>query len=437
LGAEQIELREARQWSSADVERVRALLRRFITIPKLAIPQPITAVAPHKDDMISVWVPAELPTRTLPRQFDFLVKDEPSSYWLQLARRPRTEADRARWVNDLSRRVILAKALGPGRIFLPAPFELSDRGGRPAWQPTEEFLALRTLFHYLSGKAAVAAMRSAPDTLAILFEGGNSSCMVIWSWREDPLDKPAELYLGNEPRALDLWAQPVPLEMKKGRAVLPVGPTPLIVVGIDTPLALLHASFRISPTYVQVHAPEQPIITFRNPYDTRLTGEVRLTPPHSWEIEPTRCDFVLEPGETFREALTLTLPPRQIARSHTLDVRLTLHAPESVVLHFPESLTVGLRDVNLEATLYWEGADLVIEQSLRNFSNQPVSFTAFCEPPGLARIERFFLDVAPGELSTQTYRFPASRHLAGSRVYMGIQEIRGTRSLSQFADVPQ
>ena len=178
LGSEAIELRNAGQWQPVDIERVRDHLRKFITIPKLAIPQRITALAPHQDDIVSVWVPADLPTRALPRQLDFLVDDDASSYWLQLAPRARGSLSPARLLDDLARRVVLAQALGPQRIFLPAPFELSRRSGQPAWQPTEDFLVLRTLFHYLSGKHAVGAMTPAPDTLAILFEGTESSCMV-------------------------------------------------------------------------------------------------------------------------------------------------------------------------------------------------------------------------------------------------------------------
>jgi len=437
LGADRIELRDGYLWEAADIERVRQHLRRFITIPRLAIPQPITAVTPAAGDIISVWAPPNVATRALPRQLGFLVEGDPAAYWLQLDTTSRERLTRAQQIDDLARRLILAKALAPARVFLAAPFELSRRGGRRTWQPTEDFVPLRTLFHYLAGKAAVAAMTPAPDTLAIVFDGPEASCLVIWSWRTEPLREPVELYLGSKPRAIDVWGRSVPLTFNEGRTRLPVGPTPLIVEALHTPLALLQASYRIAPTYVQVHDPEpRPVVTFRNPYDTRLSGEVRLTPPGSWQIEPTVCNFLLEPGETFAEPLTLTLPPRQIAEAHKLDVRVTLHAPERGELHFPESLTVGLLNVVLDATVYWHGNDLIVEQSLHNHAEEPVSFSAFCEPPGRARSEGVFLDVAPGELATQQYVFPSCRELAGTRLHMGIQEIDGDRTLNQFAEVP-
>ena len=161
------------------------------------------------------------------------------------------------------------------------------------------------------------------------------------------------------------------------------------------------------------------------------------TPPDDWQVKPTQRSFVLAPGETFTEPLTLTPPPRQIARTHALDVLLILYTPETAELHLPASLTVGLRDIHLGATAYWNGDNLILRQSLRNLSDETVSFNAYCDPPGRARQERFFRNVAPGESAFQTYVLPDARYLAGRRIPLGIDEIEGPRNLNQFAEVPQ
>ena len=438
LGAEAIELHGAQLWKPADVDRVRRHLRTFVSIPRLVIPQPITAVSPPDHDIRSVWVPSNLPTRTLPRLLDFLVGDNTASCWLQFAASADSDLNEARRVSDLARRLVLAKALGPGRIFVPAPFELSDRGGQPAWQPTKDYLVYRTLFHYLSGKTAVMATTSTPSALAIVFQGPDSSCLIAWSWQESAANEPVQLYLGPNPHAVTLWGERRPLEVKEGRTQIPVGATPVILDSLHTPLALLQTSYRVHPTYVQLHTREpRPIVTFRNPYDQPLTGEIRLTPPGDWQVMPVQQRFTLAPGEVFTEPLTLTLPPRQIAQTHNLDVHLILHTPEAAELHFPESLIVGLRDVGLDALVYWEGSDLILRQSLMNLSDRAVSFNAYCDPPHRAREERFFNKVAPGEIAEQTYVFPNARYLAGRRIPMGIVEIDGPRHLNQFAEVPQ
>jgi hypothetical protein len=438
LGAEEIELRGTQLWTPADVEAVRRHLGTFVSIPRLAVPQPITAVSPAGDDITSVWIPAGIPTRALPRLLEFLVSANAPSCWLQLTTDTDSGLSGRRRIDDLVRRLVLAKSLSPGRVYLPAPFELSARGGSPTWQPTEDFLVYRTLFHYLSGKTAVAAMTPAPHTIAIVFRDPKSSCMVVWSWRDDPPAEPVELYLGPNPQGVTIWGGRQPLEVVAGRTRIPVGPTPLIIDALHTPLTLLQSSYRVRPTYVQLHTPEpRPVVTFRNTFTTPLSGEIRLTPPADWQIRPRQRSFVLAPGETFSAPLTLTPPPRQIAQTHNLDVHLILLAPEAAELHFSEALTVGLHELDLESAAYWEGDTLILTQSLLNLSDETVSFNAFCDPPGRARQERFFRGVAPGESSSQTYVLPDARALAGRRIPMGIGEIAGPRNLNQFAEVPQ
>lgn len=438
LGAEQIELRGGQLWEPAEVEAVRRHLGTFVSIPRLAVPRPLTAVPPAGEDITSVWIPRNIPTRTLPRLLDFLVSNDPSSYWLQLAPSADEELSGKRRMDDVVRRLVLAKALGPGRVYLPAPFELSEESGQLAWQPTEDYVVYRTLFHFLSGKTAAAALTPVAHTLGIVFHDPDSSCLVIWSWQDDPPPEPVELYLGPHPRAVTIWGERQALEVVDGRTRIPVGPTPLIVEALHTPLALLQASYRVVPTYVQSHKRRpRPVVTFRNTFDSTLSGEVRLTPPKEWRVKPAQRSFALQPGEVFAEPMTLTLPPRQVAQTQNLDVHLILHSPEAAELHFPESLTVGLRDIGLDTIAYWDGNDLVLKQSLLNLSDEPVSFNAYCAPPGLARQERFFEQVTPGESAFQTYVFPNARHLAGQQVLLGIDEIGGPRNLNQFADVPQ
>jgi len=439
LGAERVELAGIARWKPAEIERVRRLLRRFVTIPHMAVPVHLSTVSAPADDILSVWIPPDVPTRTLPRQLDFLARYDPSSYWLEVSagREPAGRAAALRR-RDLARRFVLAKALNPGRVFVPVPFALSRGGGSPAWHPTASYIPLRTLFHFLGGKHAVAAMIPADDTLAIIFEGLDSSCMVIWSWREQGASRPVELYLGPAPRAVTLDGRLVPVPVHDHRATLQVGSDPLIVIDLHAELARLQASYRVSPHHIEAHETDAgPVVEFVNPYRQRLSGELLLTPPGNWQVKPASIPFQLEPGETFSQPLALALPPREIARTHQLNVRLKLNAPEQANLAFREPITIGLNGIVLRCTARWDGDTLVVDQSLRNISDKPVSFSAYCEPPGRARVEREFLDIKPGEIAVQTYVFPAARDLAGVNIPAGIQEIDGKRSLDQFVKAPR
>jgi hypothetical protein len=147
--------------------------------------------------------------------------------------------------------------------------------------------------------------------------------------------------------------------------------------------------------------------------------------------------FDVGPGETFEHVLELIMPPRQLAARHELTARMSVKSPAAAALKFVVPITVGLRDILLEAQVWWVGNDLMVQQLLRNLSDKPVSFTAFCQAPARARAEQAFLDVAPGDAAVRPYRFADARELAGSNLHLGIQEIRGERVLDQLVEVPR
>ena len=438
-GAEAAELNTIAGWRTEEIEQVREHLRRFISIPKIVVPQAVTAISDCDGDVTSVWIPPDFPTFAFPRALEFLLDNPGSaSYWLQLGIDKSDVLTAERRLADTARRVVLCKTLSPGRIFLPAPLVLSDEGGTVSWQPSREFIAYRTMFHFLAGKTAVAAMRPTPDAILIIFRGPDSSCLVAWSWKEEagPLSVP--LYLGAQPRATTLGGETFNLRIEDGRASIPLSPTPIFVDSLDLPLTLFQAGYRLEPKQIQLHEPEsRPVINFRNTFEAQLSGSIHLTPPPGWRVEPALVDFVLAPGEDFSQALSFTIPPRQVARPHALLVQFELQNPVHETLEFAEALKLGLRDIDLQASLYWEGNDLIVRLTLRNLSERAVSFNSYCEPIGCARQERFFSEVGAGGVALQTYIFPKSRNLVGTLLPFGIDEIGGTRNLIQFAEVPQ
>ena len=438
LGYEDTELRHRRGWDPALVEQVREHAARFIAIPELIVPHDALNPPPPDGDPQTIWVPAAIPARTLPRQLEFLVQPGTAARWLTLESDQRPGLERESRLADLARRIVLAKALGPECVFVQAPFELTNSSGGLAWQPTEEYLVLRTLFHALSGKDAIGAMTLENDGVALVFDDTISSCLVAWTWRDEPAGTPVELYLGQTPSAVDLWGRPQPTEITDGRTRLRLTPMPLIVHGVDAPLALLQASFRIDPTHVQLHDPEpRPVLSFRNFYEQQISGSITLEPPKWWELAARSIRFELGPGETFERVLKLVLPPRQVAAQHGLRVRISVKLPASAELEFVVPITVGLRDILLEAQAWWRDDDLVVQQLLRNLSDKSVSFTAFCQAPAWARAEQTFLNLAPGDVAVRVYRFTDARELTGSALHLGIQEIRGERALDQLVEVPR
>lgn len=436
LGDEQAELHGDGAWDDGLVSLVRDHLRRFVTVPELVASVSASAASGPAAATHSILVPELVPARDVPRALERYASSTTPA-WVKLDTREDTRGPAARRT-DVARRFVLAKAVGVSRVYVDAPVRRIAQAGATLWEPTEEYLVLRTLMRHLAGKRLVASMSPEPDTTALVFRGTDSCCMVIWSWCESDGGQPVYLYLGPSPQAIDLLGRPVPIERRGEQARLMIGPEPIIVEGLHTALALLQASFRVAPTFLQAHNHDtKPILTFRNPYWNTLSGEATFHVPAGWEVLPRVIPFELAPGQTLEQALDVVLPPRELASGYDLGVRLRLRAPEEAELTFTQRLDVGLRDILVEARARWEGTTLIVEQSIRNLSTDRIRFSGFCETPRRARAEALFLDIPHGESQTALYVYPDSRDLAGAQVHVGVREIRGLRRLDQLVEVPK
>ncbi len=484
LGEEERELRVPGGWDADAIGEVRRKLKRFVAVPQLVVPRsvfdappasplpdyPVPDVAasgaagersiglpgladqPHA---YAFWLPADLPARSFPWQLAFW-SDEQSdrqldgmgagvgrrargpSAWLSVGLPEADQGGAGTRLADMARRIVLALAVNPDRLYVRAPFELSTAGGAATWQPTSYYIPLRTLLHHLSGKRALASMTVGNDAAAILFGQAEQQTLVLWTWQPASDEASVALYLGTGARAYELSGAVRDLEFDGPLVHVPLSPVPLIIENVDTALLLLQDSFRVEPAVIQLHDPEpRPTLTLRNHYLTPLVGTLELHPPPTWEVSPSPVHVELGPGEEFSQELHFTIPPRQIASQQVLGVDLHLRRPDVVDLHFDVPLQIKLRDIIVQGSAWWDGNELVVEQSLYNMSSQPVSFNGFCQPVNRAQVERVFLNVPPGDVRTQEYRLPAARDLAGTRLWMGIREIGGRRTLDQLVAVPR
>lgn len=435
IGDESHELRGIDEWSDATIRLLREQLRRFVSVPEIAIPQRMTTPHDTTADITSYWVAPQVPTRSLVTILPDLTAGGSRPRWLYVSDAANIPASLN--TADFARRMVLAFAAAPERVFCPAPFELGLESGASTWEPTETFLPLRTLAHYLSGKRLIGAMQPIDDSAVLFFSGGGSSCLVVWTWNDTPSTEPIELYLGGSARAIDLLGRATPLSNNRERTRIFVRPEPIIIETRDTKLALLQSSFRMENTFLQRHQPDPPpLVAFRNPYNEPIAGELLVVPPQSWDVAPRTIPFEVGPGEGFERKLSFIMPPRQIATNQNCEVRMRLFRPQSQELEFAERLSLGLREVEVTADARWDGGELRVEQSLRNRSPDVIGFKGFCDVPGRARLEGMFVNVQPGESSTQVYVYPNAKMLGGSLIYLGVQEIRGERSLNQIVEVP-
>ncbi len=473
LGDEARELRHSVGWNATAVEAVRAELDRLVAFPQTVVPRSVLDAPPtdiladegpetegepaweslpraQQPHAYSLWIPGDLPTRSLPWHMAFWfaapgVTTEASAdsdqhgpaRWLTLGLDRDEHLSQTDRLIDMARRVVLARAMAPDRLYVPAPFEAAVGGGEVVWQPTDEFIPLRTLMHYLGNYKPVASLALADDVVAVLFARGSRRLLVLWTWRVEDTGAMIDLYLGGVATAVNLFGESQPLTFDGPVARVPLSPMPLIIENVDAALLRLQDSFSVSPTSLQLHDPEpRPVLRLTNFYSTELAGTAELEAPFGWEVRPRLIQLELGAGETLAVPLEFTIPPRQLATERTLTVDVHIRRPDALELSLEVGLQVALRDISVQSRAWWDGDTLVIEQALLNNSPDPVSFSAFCQPLDRPRVEGAFLNVAPGATDKQLYHLPAARDLANSRLWVGIEEIDGRRTLNQLVAVP-
>jgi hypothetical protein len=417
-------------WSDAERTALRDFLRRFITVPRLIVAGSCTDRRFSPQDVSSLLVPDAIPARAFPEQLAGMPAEPESWLALELAYPEARGTDD--WA-DLARRVILARATGATRCYLPAPAGMMRHGEEG---PGRAYLVLRTLFHALSGRRAAIRTEPAPEVEAWFFEGGGSACLALWTWSASPAE-PFGMYLGPRARAVDLLGRPVEVPLVAGRALLQPRAAPIFLFDVDARLARLAESFWIEPTLVDSARTDQaPIVRFRNHYDEPVRGELTFTVPVGWQISPAVLPIEVGRGQAFEHPVHVDVPPREVVGAHHVEAHLDLTAPVPQRLDFVLPLSVGLAGIELSASATWEEDTLVVEYRLANQSERPVSFRVACQAPNRQAAEGAFIDVPPGEEHTHLFIYPEGRDLAEQRVELAVQEIGGLRRVEQLVPVP-
>ena len=381
LGAADIEAAAA-PWTPALVADVEAQLGRFTSLPRVVVPQSLLDGGTSDTRERCYWADGSIPTRVLPRYLDFLVARAAAPRWVFVDPAETAGLSHREQLADFARRVVITKALDPDHLLVAAPIELSRASGAARWQPTDKYIVLRSLLHHLGGLHGVGAVALDYDGVALVFAGARESVMVVWTWRSTPQEVPVDLYLGTNPEMVDLWGERSSVPTRDGRAYFHLTPEPRFLVNVEAPLALLQASFDVSPRYLQIHTLEpRPVIHFRNHYDQPLTGTALITPPEDWYVEPQLVEFTLPPGEALDQELQMTVPHRQVATSRDVAVRITTESPKPAELDFVIPFEVGLKNVLADASAWWRMGRCSSSSASATCPNSPSRSPPSARPP--------------------------------------------------------
>ena len=275
----------------------------------LSLPCPI-GVDPPAGSAAPSSVALSVPPSVLPNELAGYLQDRPSTPAIGSASvRPidATPFGATARAGDLVQRVVYAIAAGVPRVDVPIPLVAAhspavEDSARSSVEPTDLLPVERTVLGGLSGAACYGRVPVADGVEAFLFQrpGAPDGTAVLWA---DPTvrDRPVAVPLGEHLTRTDLWGNAVPLPAGVG---VTAGPVPVLVSGVDVPLARLRASVRVdTPTLESILLkPQARRLHLANPYAEPISGTVRVRGPVGWSISPS--------------VLSVSLAPRRGGRPH-------------------------------------------------------------------------------------------------------------------------
>jgi hypothetical protein len=420
--------------------------------PDLAMPWPawydMTGSLPST---VALWVPPSI----LPSELPLYIQDINSrqsdgkrhNLSLSLALLDRAQYGRDTQVRDLVQRVTYALAAGADRIDIPMPMNVRREGESWIVEPQETFIIVRTLIRTLGGAVFKGKIPVGDGVDAFLFDRGGHGLLVMWSKGDRSGLVPLDLNLGTRPMRLDMWGNVTPLQKPTTRAAAPggvessqvnieLGNMPIILTDIDAPIAQIRASVGLDQPLVessfQVH---QRKIHFVNSYPDAINGTLRLRPPPGWVVNPPTFNYSLQPGETFDRPITVEFPYNSIAGPKQIMGDFQIQDVPNGLFTVPIALNLGLSDVGMQTLALRDHNDVVVQQLITNYSEQPVDYIAFAVYPGQARQERLVTRLGAGKTIMKVYRFQDVTVPPDAKVRAGLKEMVGSRILNDTVPV--
>ncbi len=414
-------------------------MKTLMTDPLLAstLSTQFTPPAARLAQYEALLLPASVPPDDIERQLEpFLGKDR-SRTWVTVEAPDVSSYPRTQRLSDLARRLAEAYFQRMGGVFLGAPWSAQADLMSAQVDPSEDYIVFRTVADLLGGTVPVSRSTIDGQAKCLLFDRNGRSVMLVWDAYAPPAGREHILWLGENAQQVDLWGVRHPLAtVGKCRSVR-IGPMPTFVINAPTWLMEFCRQFILAPPVVEFSfdAYEREVV-FRNTYHEPISGLLRLIAPPDWDVRPNRIPFSLQPHDVFRIPVQIRFPINAEAAVTPLVGEFEIDADQRYQIVTPAWFELGLENVDVNVNVYRLGARTVVQQSLTNRTDKPISFEGYVVAPARRRISRRFVNLMPGQNSRKEFIIENSDDLVGKRIRVGLGELQGTRIWNRIIAVP-
>lgn len=403
-------------WRAGQARRPE--LGRDIT---LALDVPTAAAPEHLPAQVAAW------------------SDPPTPVVLYLHEPPADLVDHDSRVADLALRMVRGwEALVAG-MALPRPWTAAV-GRRNAIWPDPLLGVFSNVAQRLAGRQVLGRLPLGRGLRGLILDGPRGGMIVAWNRSADRRNAAIDMYLGESPVAIDVWGNRAPVPLVGGRHRLTLTQTPVFITGIDAELALLRASFKVEPAFVEaLQTPHPHTVILRNPWGRTISGSLLFTGPESWQVQPVRHRFSLAAGQWMRLPVELSFPFAELAGPKRLTARIEFTADRHYEIELSAPMELGLPDVEFHPTVALEPGskpglvDAELVCIVTNTGGKPRSLSAFANLRGHPRQERSIARLLPGQSIVRRFTFhdlTAEDRIAPLRA--GIREINGPAVLNRL-----
>jgi hypothetical protein len=333
-------------------------------------------------------------------------------------------------VQDLAARMIATTASqGPNTVSW-----VSDPSGEQVGlidatgNPRELFLPFRTMAGALAGMRSAGNIPVPALGTNTIIESSDQGRLIAWSSRPSV----AQLYLGKDVEAHDIWGRPIAvdvIETPRGlEQRLAIGKWPVIVENIDISVAKWRMGIqlmdrKVDPVIGQV---QELKIQFVNPLAKSAVGVVRVVAPSIFAEVPT-TSFEIDPNSNG----IISIPIQVLPDADTIDSPILLDfamsGESSSRFSISESLQVGTDDFEFEVEYQFDDQNqLWVTVEAINNRPIPTSFDCMLLIPGQARERTQIANLK--DRTTRTFVLKNAADLVGETIWLRCEQI-GTRRI--------
>lgn len=407
--------------------------------PTVVVPWRLHQNPPTSSAKVGVEFTIDVPPSVQPRYLPAYLKpwkeragNDP--FVVQLRVPDATQVSHGGRMSDFALRMLYCWSGGADGVVLDRPWVLSGDAEKNAY-PDPLLGVFSTVSRELYGRKALGWLPIRRGVKALILDGERGGALALWNESASVKNPKVNIYLGEDPKAIDVFGNPVRIEASKAGHLISLRQSPIIVTGIDAKLAVFRSQFAFKPFLLKslLTNHEHKLSVF-NPWSQRIQGTLLITTPDkSWQVAPRQLHFSIDPGETTELPIELQFPPSETAGAKELTARFDFIADDHHYrLDVSTEFEMGLPGIRMESSLSTRmnqqtgKEDAIVTLFITNTGDKIQSLYEFAVMEGYARQERIIAALSPGQFMIRHFHFPgAGANLKNTPVRVGLRESAG------------